>query len=318
MTSKALAVLVAMAVAAGLAARPAQAQVTNRIVAYVNDDVITQGDINLRLSGLLQDEDPASLTREQAEDMRRALIQRLIEERLVLQEGKRTGLKVEHEEVAQRVQEIQKRLQGPENFQEMLRQAGLNEEQLKAKLREQLLIQKTIDTLVRAKIHMTPAELAKVELPPPKPAENGDAVHAYHLLIRVTPECSLERARARAAELHAGLQRGSDFSEMARRFSEGPHAAAGGDMGWVRPGELLPELDAVLFTLEPGQLSDPIPTDIGVHLVKVVERGQPAAKAPFSEAEQRELQLYQQKFGKGMAEWLQRLKDKAYIQIVAE
>ena len=311
-----------IALAAALAlASPAGAQITNRIVAYVNDEIVTQGDVNLRLSGMLQDADPASIDPDRAEGMRKQMVQRLIDERLVLQEGKRAGVKVEPEEIDKRLEEIQKRLPNPESFQEMLQQSGINDEQLKAKLREQLLIQKTIDQMVRSKIRVTPAELSKISAMPetPAPAERQQ-VHAYHLLIRVTPQRTLEQAKAQVADLRKQIDEGADFREVARQYSEGPHAAEGGDLGWVGQGELLPELDRVLFKLTPGELSKPIVTPTGVHLVKVVEKGTEDApeQHPVSDRQRREMRLYQQKFGEAMNQWLGKLKDKAYIKVVDE
>ena len=88
-------------------------------------------------------------------------------------------------------------------------------------------------------------------------------------------------------------------------------------MGWVAQGELMPELDAALFSLKPGEYSRPIQTHLGFHLVKVEER-RTAESLSVAEANRSVYQrLYQQKFQDAFGRWLAQLKRRAYIEIVA-
>ena len=300
-----------------LLAPSAHAATANRIVAVINDDIITQGDINVRLSGLIQEAGAEHLGAGQAEMMRQAVVQRLLQERLILQEAKRLKLTIDPKEVTDRMKMVRERLGSKEAFDAMLVQTGLNEEQLKMKLREQLLVQKAIDEQVRRKIVITPAELTEASTVPPPSTQNEEEVDAYHIMIRVTDQRPAAEAEQLINQLHEQLLAGADFSELAKQHSEGPHAEDGGHLGWLRPGELMPELDDVLFKLQPGEVSGPLQTRLGFHLLKVAAR-RGAQQAHLSDADQAEARLYQQKFAKAMQKWLESLRQKAYIQVMTD
>ena len=297
----------------------AWAEVTNRIVAIVNDEVITEGDVASHMVALLRQHDLPDPTAEEAGQMRRAVLVRLIEERLIVQEAKRLGLAVAAEEVAERLRAIRQQVGTPEQYQQMLRETQLTEEQLKNKLRDQLLAQNAIDRQVRSRIVISPSELASLNGSQPSASSDpGEEIRADHLLVRVTEQRSPDAARAVINQLHDRLQKGEAFEALAREYSEGPDTQDGGLMGWVHPGELLPELDAVLFQLQPGELSAPIQSRLGFHLVKIVERRSRSADEAADSREQLERQLYQQKFNKALETWLADLKAKAYLQLIDE
>ena len=299
------------------AGRQASAETTNRIVAIVNDEVITEGDVAAHMSALLQEDGPQEAGSAQTTQMRQVVLQRLIEERLMIQEAKRTGLTVDLEDVARHLHAIQQRAGMNEAYEQMLSDAGLSEEQLKAKIREQLLVRKVIDRAVRSKLIVTPSELAHAA-PASSVHTPSDEVQAYHLLIRVTPERSMEQARALIMQLADRLRHGAPLEELAKQYSEDSNAEGGGLMGWVHQGQLLPELDDVLFRLQAGELSEPIQTRLGFHLIKVVARRGVSAGELSKAQQDHEQQLYQEKFTKAMAQWLGELKQRAYIEVLEE
>ncbi|MBI3088522.1 MAG: peptidylprolyl isomerase [Candidatus Omnitrophica bacterium] len=291
---------------------------TNRIVAIVNDDVITEGDVIAHMAALFQRGDLPRPTDEEAQGMRRAVLQRLIEERLIVQEGKRLGLTVDPAEVTKRLQDIRAQLGSKEAYEQMLQEAQLGEEQLKIKLREQLMAQNTIDRQVRSKILISPAELASAAETPALPGNPGEEVLASHLLIRLGDERSGEEAETLIRQLRERLQRGADFSELAKQYSEGPHAEEGGSLGWVRPGELRPELEAALFSLQAGEVSEPIRSPLGVHLLKVFDRRSLSERELAEGRDRLERRLYQEKFVAALERWLADLRQRAYIQVMDE
>ena len=294
---------------------PTWAQTVNRIVAFVNDELITEGDVNIRVSGLLQEEDRGAIDSSKADQMRRAVVQRLIEERLMIQEAKRLGVTASSEEVVQRLTQLRQRL-SKEQYEQMLAQAGLNEEQLKSKIREQVLVQKAIDQAVRSKVQISLSDLAGVPAPE---APGADEVRVQHLLIRVTPERSADDAKLLATRLHTQLvDKRATFEELAHEHSEDPHASEGGELGWLRRGQLLPELDDVLFALKPGEVSEPIQTRLGFHLVKVLDRRSSALPDGMSPKQALEYKIYHEKFTQLLDRWIGDLKAKAYIRLADE
>ena len=316
-------VLLVAVLAGGLgggAAGRAQAETTNRILAVVNDDVITEGDLTAQLHAMLDEEDRRRADDGQTAQMRQAVLRRLIEERLLLQAAKSMEISVGSEEVLERLKEVQRDLGSPEAYAQMLQQAHLTEEQLKQKLREQLLLQKAVDQHVRSAIRVSPSELTRATSSAGDNAgtPRAEEVRAYHLLIRVTETRSAEHALELATHLSQQVLGGADFETVARRYSEDPNADQGGLLEWVRPGQLLPELDEALFRLQPGEVSAPIRTPLGYHVVKVIERRAFSPEQAAESRDQFEQRLYREKFTQAMTKWLDELKANAYIEIFDE
>ena len=293
----------------------ASGETVDRIVAVVNDAVITEADLAAQMNALLDDPEahPAEMD---PRAMRHAILMRLIEQQIILQEAKRAGITIGSDEAVGRLEEIRQRFDSEEAFQQSLANANLSEERFKSALRDQLVVQRVIETQVRSTITVSPQEVATELEAHPELSKPGDRVHAWHLLVRVDEHRDEQQAKALIETLHRQLQQGADFAALAKRYSEDSHRDEGGDMGWVAQGELLPELDATLLTLPMETLSGPIQTRLGFHLVKVTER-RSAASLPLTEANHAiSQQLYRRKFQVVFNRWITDLKRRAYIEIV--
>jgi len=306
------------------------AETANRIVAIVNDAVITEADLSDHLESLL--EDPPADDPPAPQQLQRAALERLIQHQLILQEAKRLEVPVGGDDVLKRLDQLRSRYDSEEAFRQSLAESGISEERLKEQLREQLAVQRLIEAKIRATIAVSPQEVAKEIGLHPELAKPGDRVRVSHLLIRVHEARPEDKALALIQDLRRQVQAGKDFRALATRYSEDAHAADGGHMGWVAQGELLPELDRVLFTpppgvaggadrgagftLEPGMCSEPIQTRLGYHLITVEER-RTASALSLTEAHQAVYQrLYQQKFETAFARWIAQLRRQAYIEVL--
>ncbi len=293
----------------------AWAETVNRIVAVVNDDVITDADVALHATAMLEAESQKTPSDARAMELHVVVLRRLIEQRLILQEAKRQEITVSTDEVIERLKTLRDRFDSDEAFEQSLQESGMTREQLKEQLREQLLVQKIIDRKVRAFVYISPQEVAKELTGHPEMVKHGERVRVSHLLVRMGEQRSEAAARERVDDVHRQLTAGADFAALAKQYSEDPHANEGGAMDWVAQGELMPELDAVAFGLQPGELSSPIQTRLGFHLLKVEER-KPVEALSVTEANQAIYQrLYQQKFQAAFQRWLTELKKNAYIDI---
>jgi len=303
-----------------LAAAPGvgRAAIVNRVIAIVNDEVITEADVTSHVAALLEAEQTPAMVDAESVEMREVVLRRLIEQRLMLQEAKRAGVAIRSEEILERLDELRGRFASEEEFRGSLAQASLSEEQLKEKTREQLLVQRLIDQQVRSKITVSPQEVARELATHPELSRPGDRVRASHLLIRVNASRSEDAARALITQIHERLRAGEEFAALAKRYSEDPHRDEGGAMGWIGQGELLPELDAVLFRLSVGEISLPIQTRLGFHILRLDER-RDASSLSLTEANRSiSQQLYQAKFQEAFVRWLDGLKGHAYIEILRE
>ena len=292
------------------------AEVANRIVAVVNDDVITQAELNSRVDDIVSGPAPIPAQISPAQ-VQRAVLERLIEQKLILQEGKQLGVTVNDEEVMDRLREVKKKIGSEVNYERWLAEMGLTEGQLKFQLRDQLLVQRTVDAKVRSTIVISPQEVSSKMKD--EPAKAGvDRAHLLHMLIRVNNTRTEEQAKQLAGEVRSKAQAGTPFAELAKAYSEDPQAEEGGDLGWIIRGQLLPELDTAAFSLPVGTLSDVIQTRLGFHLIRVEERhsGEEISTLEANTATFHE--LYDNKFQEAMAKWLKELKQHAYIEITGE
>jgi len=137
--------------------------------------------------------------------------------------------------------------------------------------------------------------------------------HARHILIKTNELVPQAEARRRLATLKERLDNKADFAELARLHSEDTSGGRGGDLGWVSPGDTVPEFEQAMNALEPGQISDPVQTPFGWHLIQVLAR----RDEDMSKERQRlsaRTALHARKSDESYQEWLRQLRDRAYIE----
>lgn len=137
---------------------------------------------------------------------------------------------------------------------------------------------------------------------------------ARHILLRPGGQLSQTAARAQLATYKTQIESGrADFAQLAQQHSQDASAAGGGDLGWVAPGMFVPEFEEVMNKLQPGQISDPLVSRFGVHLVQVMAR----REAPITERELRDLvrnTLREKKYDETYQLWAQEVRGRAYIE----
>ncbi|MCX5544982.1 peptidylprolyl isomerase [Paraburkholderia sp. CNPSo 3076] len=136
--------------------------------------------------------------------------------------------------------------------------------------------------------------------------------HVRHILLRVGDGMSEPQARQKLLEIRQEIGAGGDFAKFARTYSQDGSASQGGDLGWISPGETVPEFERAMNTLQDGQLSEPVRTEYGYHLIQVLGR----RDAEGSIAQQMELArqaIGQRKAEQAYADWLRQLRDSAYV-----
>lgn len=136
-----------------------------------------------------------------------------------------------------------------------------------------------------------------------------------HLLIEPDETASPEEIQQRLTQLRQRVEEGENFAELARAHSDDANSAfRGGDLGWVSTGDMMPEFEAVMDRLEPGQVSTPFETRFGWHLVQVVNRRQQQGGDELQRANVRRA-LLQRRAEEEWDLWLRRLRDEAYVEI---
>lgn len=147
------------------------------------------------------------------------------------------------------------------------------------------------------------------------PAMVVTQTRARHILLRVSPQLSETAARTRLNDYRKSILAGqADFETLARAHSQDGSAAQGGDLGWANPGMFVPEFEEVMNRLAPSQISDPLVSRFGVHLIQLMER----RKMALSPREQRETvraKLREKKLDEAYATWARDLRGRAYVEL---
>jgi peptidyl-prolyl cis-trans isomerase SurA len=142
---------------------------------------------------------------------------------------------------------------------------------------------------------------------------------ARHILVRTSEVVSESEARRRITDLRSRLANGgADFAELARVHSDDTTSAArGGDLGWLYPGDTVPDFERAMQDLKPGEVSEPVRTQFGYHLIEVLERRAADVSQERRRQEARKV-LRERKADEAYQEWLRQLRDQAYVELRLE
>jgi peptidyl-prolyl cis-trans isomerase SurA len=136
-----------------------------------------------------------------------------------------------------------------------------------------------------------------------------------HILIRPSEILTPEEAREKVAELKSRIEAGEDFAELAREHSEDIGSATeGGDLGWTMPGQMVPEFEAAMNDTPVGELSEPVRSQFGWHLLEVLERREQDMSQQAMKNRAMEV-LHQRKYEEELDAWLRKLRDEAFVDI---
>jgi len=140
---------------------------------------------------------------------------------------------------------------------------------------------------------------------------------ARHILVKTSEVVSEADALRRLAGLRQRIAGGTDFAELARLNSEDGTAARGGELGWVHPGDTVPEFERAMNALKQGELSEPVRTPFGFHLIEVLERRTADLSTERQRLQARQA-LRERKAEEAYQEWLRQLRDRTYVEMRLE
>ncbi|MCX5686349.1 MAG: peptidylprolyl isomerase [Candidatus Omnitrophica bacterium] len=298
------------------AARFSHGEVVDKIAIVVNDEIITESEITRALhpayekyKGLYsQDKLLAKL-----EEAKQNIVQQFINDRLILSEAKKLNIEIDDKEVDKRIDDLIKRLGSKEAFERTLFEQRITIKDLKTRYREQLMTRRLIDQKVGANIVITPIDITNYYNKNTAEFSQPEEVKLKNILISLGSNTDSKKAPELAMEISRRLKEGCDFAGLAKVYSAGPGASEGGDMGYVKKGDLMPEIEKVVFNLKEGETSDIIQTGLGYHIFKIEEK-KPARTLTISEA-RRDIEetVFREKINQKIKGWVESLKKNAYI-----
>lgn len=275
----------------------------DRIVAIVNKDTITQSEadafLNLIVMQLSQRYQGKELE-ERIEDEKKELIDKMIEERVILQEAKRRKLSPRADMVKQRIEEAARSYGSDEEFQKSLKLGGLTLRDLEKRMSEQLMLRGLIEQEVRSKIVISPDEVTGYY------EKHKDDFRQPEMrtveLLYFEDENIIEK-------LTEDLKTGADFKQMAERYKVAYAKDA------LSKSQLKPEIREAIFSLEVGEESQAVKLKKGIYVFKLLEIHPQELKDLASVHDRIYDYIFEQKLTVKMLEWIEELKSKAYIVV---
>jgi peptidyl-prolyl cis-trans isomerase C len=229
-----------------------------------------------------------------------------VERTLLLQQARARAIVVGQDQVERALLRVRAEYPGT-HFDDLLAQERLSQTELKARLKEQLVLERLFETEVFPQIQVGQDEIARYHDEHPQEFEDPESVHVLQIVVASKDEAVQIREKLR--------KNPQSFAEMAKKSSIGPEGRNGGDLGLIGRGSGFPEVFDVCFTLPLNAISEVTPSPYGFHLFKVVER-RPAQRRPLEKAaaEIRE-KLLRDKRGKAQAEYVAALRRRAQITL---
>ena len=255
--------------------RSSQPLTLDRIVAVVNDGVITQNQLNARVRSATMQLHRQKVQLPPAEILRQQVLDQMVTERAQVQAAKEAGIQVDDAELEQalvRVAANQK--MSPQQMRQTVEKDGVTWPEFREEIRNQMMIARVREREVDAKINVSPGEVDNF-LANQGAAGTGEEVHIAHIVIRIpegaSPE-TLNKLRMKAVSIDEQARAGRDFAQLAATYSESNDAMQGGDLGF-RPVDSLPQvMSSAIANLKPGQVSDVVRSPSGFHIVKLISR----------------------------------------------
>lgn len=299
----------------------AQAQVIDRILAIVNNKIVTQSDLEkfqkrLKSKGLIDEAllnfyDPKKVSADSS-----AALNYLVEERLIDSEVTRLGIVSPIEKVEAEIRNILSRTNtSREALRASLKTRGISyaeyQDFIKSSLERQTLLQREISS----KIKISDDDIASYYIQNSK--DTRALVFEYELahILFNTNNGGVEGAKKRADEVKNRLERGASFEAMASQYSEDPEFAQGGLFGTVKIGEIVPQLEKALNGVRPGEVTGVVQMSDGLHIFKILKR----TLVPSPDFERAKGRIADKLFGDAFQRqyfvWIEGVRSNSYIKI---
>ena len=271
---------------------------------------------------------------QEEKDREKDLLRDLIDQQLLLQKGQELGINVDTEMV-KRLDELRKQMhaESMEDMEKAAQAQGVSWEEFKQNMKNSLITQKVISQEVGGHLSVSQQEIqqfydqhkSEMERPeqvrlseilistqtaPPVKTEKGKEV----LPAAPSPE-AVAKAQAKANQVYEQLKKGAKFEDLAKQYSDGPTAAAGGDLEYFKSGTLSKELEQKVFAMKAGDYTEPVRTNQGFVILKVTEH-QAAGIPPLKDAGEPDPgKSILQKMQPALREYFTKLREDAYIDI---
>ncbi len=288
------------------------AELIDRIVAVVNDDLIALSELN-------EMEAKVNWNSETPKEDQKAILDQMIELKLLEQEAKKLGITVSEREIDATVEGIKKQYNlTDEQMEEVLKKQNLTPQAFKEQWRIQILGNKVIGTQVKGQIAVTDDEIEKYYEENYGEIDTAKEMRIAHILIPFdsADENEKEKALKLAQEISEKAGAGEDFEELAKEYSKDTISAQnGGDLGYVKKGDLVLPLEEAVRETPVGEIAGPVESPSGFHVIKVLERRDSGETSIDDAREEIKQKIFQEKAQNALKDWVDGVRKTAYIEV---
>jgi peptidyl-prolyl cis-trans isomerase SurA len=300
----------------------AQAEVADRIVAVVNDEVITLSELNSAFEpyrGNMMASHTGADREKVLVENRMILLNQMIDNLLLEQQSRKAGIVITDAELMNAIKDLLRRRNlSQDNLQNALDREGTTLEGYRKGVRDQLMRIKLLQREIKSRVAVSDEEIGAYYRKHREDYEGKETVRIRQILLLLPKEeekAGKAKIRADAEAIHKNLLDGESFELLSARYSQGSAAAGGGDIGYIEKGMILHEVEEVAFKLSLNQISGVIESPVGFHIIQVIDRRGAGIKSIESVREEIREKIDQEKIGKKFDEWMGTLRMKSHIEI---
>jgi parvulin-like peptidyl-prolyl isomerase len=264
--------------------------VINKIVAWVNDEVITLQELN-------------DVVAANPDVDKKEILEGLIEQKLILQEAIKQGFEVPEEQIDEIINTMEKQFPTEKAFEDALLKEKTNKKELRERYKENMLKQQWIGVEAKKRIKISLEKMNKIR------EDLSCEIRVRHILLKSAEDALLILAR---------IDRGEDFERLAKEYSVCPSGKNGGDLGFFHKYQMIPEFSEKAFNLKIGEVSQVVKTNLGYHIIKMIEKRKTSKDTFQILLQEQEEKFKKEAFEQEMKTLIKELKAKAYLVIEDE
>lgn len=263
--------------AAAFSAIAADPVITEQKAADINGIVISMKALNNEYRQLLKQRGTSEndVTSEQALQIKKELLDSLIDQELLYQESIKKSIVVNEAAVADSIAKVKEKFDTEDAYRNALKDANIEGNDLEERVRRALAINMFVEEQIRRNIVVADEESKQYYDTHPDAFREAEQVRASHILVKVDQDAGESKkvvAKEKIADIQRKIKKGGDFAQLARENSDCPSSAEGGDLGYFKKGAMVKEFEDAAFALTSGEVSDIVETQFGYHLIKVMDK----------------------------------------------